>query len=118
MNKLQEKLKKIAPILNEKQRRIVFAAEAEQIGRGGKSHISSITGMSRSTLNAGFSDLKALEDNISGFDTGRIRRSGGSRKQIAESSPELTVELESLIEPVTRCDPMSPLSDEKQLTYK
>jgi hypothetical protein len=37
MKKIQEKLLKIGPILNEKQRRIVFAAEAKQLGRGGKS---------------------------------------------------------------------------------
>ena len=109
MNKIQEKLKKIAPFLNEKQRRIVFAAEAEQIGRGGKSQISSLTGMSRSTLNAGFSDLKALKENGFVSDNGRIRRCGAGRKQIAESSPDLVVALEALIEPVTCGDPMSPL---------
>jgi hypothetical protein len=109
MNKIQEKLKKIAPILNEKQRRIVFAAEAQQIGRGGKSQISAITGMSRSTINAGFADLKALADSNIVSDNGRIRRSGSGRKQIAKENPDLVVELESLIESVTCGDPMSPL---------
>jgi hypothetical protein len=42
MEKILEKLQKIAPILNERQRRIVFAAEAEQLGRGGKSQIQDI----------------------------------------------------------------------------
>jgi hypothetical protein len=50
MKKIQEKLQKTEPILNEKQRRIVFAAEAQQLGRGGKSKISAITGMSCSTF--------------------------------------------------------------------
>ena len=109
MIKIQEKLKKIGPILNEKQRRIVFAAEAEQIGRGGKSQISALTGMSRSTINAGFADLRAMEENSAVSDDGRIRRCGSGRKQIAKSKPDLVNELESLIEPVTRGDPMSPL---------
>ena len=109
MNKIQEKLNKIAPILNEKQRRIVYAAEAEQIGRGGKSQISAITGMSRSTLNTGFADLKAIENNSLTIDNKRIRRIGGGRKQISQTTPTLLIELESLIEPVTRGDPMSPL---------
>ena len=61
MKKILEKLRKIEPILNEKHRRIVFVAE--QIGRGGKSKISALTGMSRSTLNAGFAELKFLSDN-------------------------------------------------------
>jgi hypothetical protein len=35
MEKIQEKLQKISSILDEKHRRIVYAAEAEQLGRGG-----------------------------------------------------------------------------------
>ena len=89
MKKVQEKLRKISSILNEKQRRIVYAAEAEQIGRGGKSQISAITGMSRSTLNAGFAELKALENNDFDIDNERIRRSGGGHKQLAKTNPDL-----------------------------
>jgi hypothetical protein len=109
MKALEEKLKKLSQILNEKQRRIVYAAEAEQIGRGGKSKISAITGMSRSTLNAGFSDLTALEGNSLSISNERIRRLGGGRKQAVKTHPNLAAELESLLEPVTRGDPMSPL---------
>jgi hypothetical protein len=93
MEKLQEKLKKVALILNEKQRRIVYAAEAEQIGRGGKSKISSITGMSRSTLNAGFAELKKIEsDNLKSVNE-RIRYVGGGRKQILKTKQDLVAEL-------------------------
>ena len=109
MEKILEKLRKIEPILNEKQRRIVFAAEAEQLGRGGKSKISTLTGMSRSTLNAGFVDLKSLSDNDLAVDKDRIRCSGGGRKKITETEPQLLSALESLVEPVTRGDPESPL---------
>jgi hypothetical protein len=109
MEKIQEKLRKISPILNEKQRRIVYAAEAEQIGRGGKSQISAMTGMSRSTLNAGFSDLQSLCDNNLDINNERIRRSGGGRKQLSQTNLDLVTELESLIEPVTCGDHMSPL---------
>jgi transposase len=109
MKKQQEKLKKISLILSEKQRRIVYAAEAEQMGRGGKSEISAMTGMSRSTLNAGFADLKSLEDNELDVLNDRVRRVGGGRKQLSENNPDLITELESLIEPLTYGDPMSPL---------
>jgi len=109
MEKLQEKLKKISKIFDEKQRRIVYAAEAEQIGRGGKSLICSITGMSRVTLDEGFEDLKALDEDKLDIDNKSIRRAGGGRKPISQTNPNLVVELESLIEPVTRGDPMSPL---------
>ena len=109
MDKILEKLQKIEPILNEKQRRIVFAAEAEQIGRGGKSKISALTGMSRSTLNAGFADLKSLFSIDLVIDKEKIRSSGGGRKKITETEPQLLSVLESLVEPVTRGDPESPL---------
>ena len=109
MEKILEKLRKIEPILNEKQRRIVFAAEAEQIGRGGKSKISALTGMSRSTLNAGFADLKFMSDKPLAVDKESIRRSGGGRKKITDTDPEILSVLESLVEPLTRGDPESPL---------
>ena len=57
MENLREKLSKIAPYLDERQRRIVYAAEAVQLGRGGKSLISKLTGMSRPTLNEGLREL-------------------------------------------------------------
>jgi hypothetical protein len=109
MEKIQDKLRKIAIILNEKQRRIVFAAEAEQLGRGGKSKISVLTGMSRSTLNVGFADLKSLSDNSLVVDNEKIRSFGGGRKKITEIEPRLLSALESLVDPVTRGDPESPL---------
>jgi hypothetical protein len=93
MEKILEKLRKLESILNEKQRRIVFAAEAEQIGRGGKSKISALTGMSRSTLNAGFADLKSLSEKDMPVSQGKIRRSGGGRKKITQTEPRLTVVL-------------------------
>ena len=109
MGKILEKLRKIEPILNEKQRRIVFAAEAEQLGRGGKSKISALTGMSRSTLNAGIADLRSLHENDLIVERGSIRRPGGGRKKITETEPKLLSALESLVDPVSRGDPESPL---------
>ena len=93
MEKILEKLRKIEPILNEKQRRIVFAAEAEQLGRGGKSKISALTGMSRSTLNAGFADLKSMSYSDMSVDKEKIRRAGGGRKKITEIAHELRLSI-------------------------
>lgn len=39
----------------------------------------------------------------------RIRRPGGGRKRLTERDPTLLEDLESLVEPVTRGDPVSPL---------
>jgi hypothetical protein len=67
----------------------VYAAEAEQLSRGGKSKISAIIGMSRSTLNVGFADLKSLESSDLSVCNERIRRVGGGRKKISETEPDL-----------------------------
>jgi transposase len=109
MEKMRETLKKVGQILNEQQRRIIYAAEAEELGRGGKSKICALTGMSRSTLDAGFKDLKALSEKDIYHSVERIRAKGGGRKNITETNLALLSALESLVEPVSRGDPESPL---------
>ena len=107
MENLKEKLSKISPYLTERQRCIVYAAEAAQLGRGGKAIISRLTGMSRPTLNEG---LRELSVNISDrCAMNRIRAKGGGRKNVTSIQPELMSALESLVEPLSRGDPESPL---------
>lgn len=107
MLKLKEKLERISPYLNEKQRRVVYAAEAEQIGHGGKTLICSLTGMSRPTINQGIRELS--ENSELQFDNKRIRKEGAGRKKITSENPGLLIALESLVEPLSRGDPESPL---------
>ena len=107
MEKVKEKLSKISPYLNERLRRIIYAAEAEQLGRGGKTLVCKQTGMSRPTLNEGFRELSI---NVSDrCDIKRIRKEGGGRKKITTRQPNLLLALESLVEPLSRGDPESPL---------
>ena len=107
MIKLKEKLEKISPYLNEKQRRIVYAAEAEQLGHGGKTLICKITGMSRPTLNEGLRELLGKRETP--CSNNRIRKEGAGRKKITTDNPGLLSALESLVEPLSRGDPESPL---------
>jgi len=107
MENLKKKLEKISPYFNERQRRIVCAAEAEYIGRGGKSLICKLTGMSRPTLNHGFRELSG--EMKSPCAMGRVRREGAGRKKITAEQPELLSVLESLVEPLSRGDPESAL---------
>ena len=75
------------------------------MGRGGVSRVAQATGLSRSVIAAGISELgnrRALAD-------GRVRRPGAGRKATLQSDPLLLKELKHLIDPVTRGDPMSPL---------
>lgn len=92
------------PFLNEKQRRVLAASEAQSFGRGGVQAVSDITGMSRQTIYAGISDIdsKSHKDD-------RIRKAGGGRKKLSEKHPKLLSTLDSLIEPTTRGDPESAL---------
>ncbi|GHV70000.1 hypothetical protein FACS1894199_19340 [Bacteroidia bacterium] len=106
MEKLKEKLALITPYLNEKQKRIVYAAEANQIGRGGKALICSLTHMSRPTLNQGVKDLFS---DIHASHPERVRKKGAGRKTQAARQPGLKEALESLVEPTTSGDPQSAL---------
>ena len=51
------KIDKILPHLDEHQKRLYLAAEAESLGRGGIKIISEYTGVHRNTIAAGIKDL-------------------------------------------------------------
>jgi Rhodopirellula transposase. len=104
MEKIEAKLTSVKPFLNEYLRRVVFAAEAESIGHGGKALVCKITGISRPTLNQGLKDLHSPQSQSE-----RIRKEGGGRHKITETDPGLMSALESLVEPVSRGDPESAL---------
>ena len=57
---LENKIKQIMPILNEKQLRQYLGSEAEVIGRGGIAIIARISGKSRNTIVAGIKNVKTL----------------------------------------------------------
>jgi len=103
-NVLRQRLSEVLPYLNEKQRRILLAAEARSLGRGGASRVSRASGISRPTVQ------RALRGEAEELHAeGRIRRAGAGRKKARDLDPGLVPALEELIEPVTRGDPMSPL---------
>ena len=77
--KLETKLKKQLPLLNEKQKRQYLAIEAEAIGYGGISEISRITGVSRSAITRGKKELQ--EEKTADKETERLRKKGGGRKK-------------------------------------
>ena len=103
---IEEKIKKMLPFLNEKQQRIYLALEAELLGFGGVSEISRASGKSRPTILIGKKELVA---KVSDAQQERIRKEGGGRKKVHEKQPEILEELDRLVDPDTRGDPMSPL---------
>ena len=101
---LRQKLTAVLPHLNERQRRLVAAAEARSLGYGGIATVSQLSGLSRVTLH------KALEElDEEPLPEGWSRKPGGGRKTVPAHDPNLLLALETLIDPVTRGDPMSPL---------
>lgn len=83
---------------------MLAAAEAGQIGYGGVSLVSRACGLSRVTIIKGIQELSAPA-----LPAERIRRSGGGRHSLVHRDPQLPELLESLVEPLTRGDPESPL---------
>jgi Rhodopirellula transposase DDE domain len=94
--------------LNEYQARLFVAGKALEMGRGGTSRLSKLTGMSRVTISSGMAELcggKRLRDT----GRGRVRAPGGGRKKVEEADPALQRRLKSIVEETTAGDPMSPL---------
>jgi hypothetical protein len=101
----QQRYRQMAPVLNEQSRRRFVALEARTLGHGGVSAMARISGLARSTIYHGLSDIL---DNSSA-PSGRIRKLGGGRKSKASQDPTLVRDLKRLVEPATRGDPVKPL---------
>lgn len=91
--------------LDERALRLAAAAEAGSIGAGGISLVSRATGLARSTIRRGLSELESGEQ----LESGCVRRPGAGRKRRTIEDPKLLPDLERLIEPGARGDPESPL---------
>jgi hypothetical protein len=102
---LARKLATILPQLNEKQRRLVLGAEARALGRGGIARVARASGMAEATVRKGLRELSGPSSDH----PERIRNPGGGDKRTVDRDPTLRTDLEQLIDPVTRGDPMSPL---------
>ncbi len=101
----RKRYREMAPVLNEQSRRRFVALEARGLGRGGVCLMSRISGLARSTIYHGLSDIR---HNVSA-PAGRTRKEGGGRKKKTTQDPSLVLDLKRLVEPVTRGDPMQPL---------
>jgi Rhodopirellula transposase DDE domain len=90
--------------LDERGQRLFAAVEVRTAGWGGLAIVSKITGLARSTINRGKTDLDGEP-----LPKGQVRRAGGGRRAVCENDPGLVPALERLVEPATLGDPMRPL---------
>jgi len=98
---------RILGTLNEYQARLFVAEKAQQLGRGGISRLSQLTGMSRVTITQGLSELRTGKKLRTAAE--RVRQPGGGRKKVEQSDPKLPRHLKTIVEETTAGDPMSPL---------
>lgn len=103
----------VMPLLGERQQRLVAGAAARMLGRGGTTAVARTADMSRSTVTTGAKEV------LSGtaIATDRVRRPGGGRKKNIDKDPDLLLELDDLVSPESRGDPMSPLRWTLKSTY-
>ncbi|MFF1401494.1 ISAzo13 family transposase [Streptomyces sp. NPDC058287] len=94
----------LLPHLDERQRRLLMAAEARGLGHGGVRAVAQAAAVSETTVRKGVFELEAGEAPL-----GRVRRPGGGRKRVVDLNPGLRSALLALVEPDVRGDPMSPL---------
>src|SRR5438105_13329660 len=77
---------KVFRTLNEFQARLFAADKALDLGRGGITRLSVLTGLSRTTITKSVEELESGRNLVSG--EGRIRRVGGGREKIEGVDPD------------------------------
>ena len=102
---ISARYKALKPVLDERTRRLLAAAESQAIGRGGISSVCKATGISRPVIRQGIAELK----DPASLAPGRIRRKGGGRKKVVDKDASLKSDLQNLLESTTRGDPEAPL---------
>ena len=105
---VKAKYQSLKSILNERARRLWAASEARELGWGGIATVQAATGMSHSTIRKGIRQLTE-QDKSELLHINRSRKKGAGRKGILHHDPKIAEALESMIDPVTRGDPESPL---------
>jgi hypothetical protein len=114
---VEAKFRVLASRLDEAALRLWAAAEARSLGRGGVSVVSKAAGLSRTTVYAGLAEIDAASkpqrrraaSALEVPSRTRVRAAGGGRKRLVDLDSSLLADLDALVEPTSRGDPMSPL---------
>jgi len=111
VDEVRAKYERLRRVMDERVTRLWAAAEAEAHGYGGVAAVRRATGISESRIRAGLRDLaeQAMHPPTAPPRAQRVRRVGAGRPPLTETDPTLVGDLESLVDPVTRGDPESPL---------
>ena len=102
---VDDHINRVLPLLDEHQRRLFLASEAMAYGHGGISMAHTISGVSIATIRKGIDELESgvrLD--------GRIRQSGGGRRPIQDTYPDIEEKILKIVDPETYGDPERVLS--------
>ena len=92
--------------LNEIQKRYAAAVKAEELGYGGISEVSRMTGLSRNTIKKGLNEVQKIS---SINNSGKIRLPGGGRKALSAKNKSIITTVSKILDESTAGDPMGPL---------
>jgi hypothetical protein len=104
-NAMKERIMRLEPFLDERQKRLYLANEAMSYGYGGISLVSRLSGISRPTITKAVSEINNNDQLL-----GRTRHLGGGRKFMEEYYPEVETEIRKLLDGKTYGDPKRVLS--------
>lgn len=102
---MEARIERMRNILDERQWRLFLANEAIAAGYGGISKVSRISGTAYNTIVKGIKELKSGQE----YD-GRVRRSGGGRKNAGAKYPNIKEEIRVIIDGSTYGNPERVLS--------
>ena len=102
---MEERIVRMLPLLDERQRRLYLANEAISYGRGGISLVSRISGMSRTTITKAIDELNSNKKI-----DGKIRQYGGGPKYKEAHYPDIEEKIRRIVDGKTYGDPMRVLS--------
>jgi hypothetical protein len=102
---MEERIKTMLPLLDEKQRRLFLANEALAYGRSGTAIARRVSGVSKNTIKRG------IRERLEGMDRGvGVRASGGGRRLIEKEHPEAVDKILEIVNAATYGNPEKVLS--------
>lgn len=101
---MEKLILQMLPKLDERQKRLFLASVAMAYGHGGISKASRISGISRTTITKGISELRKGEET-----DGKVRQSGGGRYLSEDKYFNIGSEICKIVEGKTYGDPMRVL---------